>query len=92
MITKKLKRSNDVLLELNEEEMVALNINQDDKFSLVPQLDGSIKLEKYVNLELDMADWSREILEMLIKHSCEQDVSVNEIIISLLEKHILENI
>ena len=41
--------------------------------------------EKLETIELDMAEWPRPILEMLITLSCEQDVSVNKIITDILK-------
>lgn len=85
---KRLEPTGDMMIRFTEEELSELNIKQGDKFDVVPQSDGSIKLDKYVDLELDMAEWPRELLEMLIKRSCEQDISINEIIINLLESYI----
>jgi hypothetical protein len=85
---KTLEPTGDMMIRFTEDELSELNIKQGDKFDFVPQADGSIKLDKYVDLELDMAEWPRELLEMLIKRSCEQDVSINEIIINLLEGYI----
>lgn len=39
-------------------------------------------------IELDMADWDKEILMFLIQQSCENDVSVNVVISELLGKYI----
>jgi hypothetical protein len=39
-------------------------------------------------IELDMTDWDREILYYLIRESCERNVSVNQLIVEMLEKFI----
>ena len=46
--------------------------------------DGSIELKKYATLELELDNFTREDLEMLIKASCEKDISVNEVIEEVL--------
>lgn len=83
-ITKKLQQSTDLLISFTEEELEALGLNQGDKFSVYHQDDGSILLEKFVTLELETEEWPRNILEYLIKVSCEKDVSVNEVINDVL--------
>lgn len=62
---------------------------------------GRLLIEKYklsliedkpktdmAELELDMADWDKELLMFLIQKSCEKDVSVNVVISELLGKYI----
>jgi len=83
---KALQPTGDMMIAFTEDELLELNIKQGDKFDFKLQDDGSVKLEKYVDLELDMTDWSREVLEMLVKRSCEQDVSVNEVLIEILKQ------
>lgn len=82
--TKKLKPTNELCVEFSEEELEKLGLSQGDKLSVYPQEDGSILFEKYATMELDTAEWPREILEHLIKMSCEQDISVNDVINDLL--------
>ena len=48
--------------------------------------EGSLILEPFVKVELEIGNWDREVLLMLIEESCERDVSVNEVINDLLEK------
>jgi len=85
---KVLQPTGDMMIAFTEDELEQLNIKEGDRFDFKIQDDGSVKLDKYVDIELDMADWPREILEMLVKRSCEQDVSVNEILIEILEEAI----
>jgi hypothetical protein len=87
---KKLEPTGDMIIRFNEEELLELNIKEGDKFDFQLQADGSVKLEKYVGLELDMVDWPREFLEIIIKESCERGVPVNDIIIEILERAINE--
>jgi hypothetical protein len=44
----------------------------------------------YSRIEIDMADWDKELLYHLIQQSCERDVSVNVLISDMLEKFISE--
>jgi hypothetical protein len=62
-----------------------LNIKQGDKFSIKEQ-DGGILLEKFATIELDLWEFKRDILEFLLKESCEKDISVNEVISNIMEK------
>ena len=83
---KELLSTNDLYIQFTEDELSELNIMSGDKFDIKLQDDGSIKLEKYVKIELDMQEWPREVLEMIIKESCEEDISVNEVISNLLRE------
>ena len=88
MIKKTLQPTGDMMIAFTEDELKELNIKEGDKFDFKLQEDGTVKLDKYVDLELDITDWPREFLEMLVKRSCEQDVSVNEVLIEILEEAI----
>jgi len=85
---KVLEPTGDMMIRFTEDELLELNIKQGDKFNFKLQEDGGVKLEKYVELELDMADWPIEVLQMIIKQSCEQDITVNEVLVQILEKAI----
>lgn len=89
MITKKLLPTNEVFIQFNQEELSKLGLKEGDLLDCNLQEDGSIKLEKYVNLELDISEWPREILELLIKRSTEENISINQIICNILEYHCL---
>lgn len=77
----------DVCIKFSEEELQKLNIKEGDKFSFKETDDGFL-MEKFVTMELDMSEWDRDILEALISDSCEQDISVNQVISNILEKYI----
>lgn len=74
-----LEPTGELCVKFTEDELLKLNINEGDKFS-VESLDDCILLKKYETLELDISEFNRETLEFLIKESCEKDVSVNQII------------
>lgn len=85
---KKLLPIDGAFMEFSAEELEELSISPNDKFEVILQEDGSVKLQKYQKLELDMQDWPRDFLEILIKESCEKDVPVNEILVSILKKEL----
>ena len=83
-MTKTIEPTGEVCVKFTEEELNQLNIKEGDKFN-IKNTDDGILLEKFTSSELDISEWSREILEMLIKDSCDKDVSVNQIISDILE-------
>ena len=85
MITKTVQRSEECFVQFTEQELEKLNIKEGDKFSWEIQDDG-IVLKKFGTIDIDFAEFDREILEYLIAESCEKDVSVNEIISDILEQ------
>jgi hypothetical protein len=85
MFTKKLQRSEDLFIQFTDEELAALNVKAGDKFSVEIQ-DDSVLLKKFASVEIDISEWPREVLEMLICDSIEKDISVNEAIVDILER------
>ena len=85
MITKTVQRSEDLCIQFNEDEMKSLDIKPGDKFSWEIGNDNSITLKKFVEVDVDISEWSREVLEMLIVESIEKDLSVNDIITNILD-------
>ena len=84
-IPKTVKVKEEHYIEFTDEELQALNMEKGQKFSCRIE-DGGLKLEPFVKVELEIGNWDREVLLMLIEESCERDVSVNEVINDLLEK------
>ena len=85
MIKKTIQRSEDCFVQFTNEELTKLGIKEGDKFSWEED-NGSILLKKYVPLEVDISDWSRDVLEMLISESVEKDISVNDVICGIIER------
>jgi bifunctional DNA-binding transcriptional regulator/antitoxin component of YhaV-PrlF toxin-antitoxin module len=75
----------DVCIKFTEEELSKLGLKQGDKLSWEEAKDGFI-LRKYEKIDINISEWSREVLEMLISESVEQDVSVNDVICRILEE------
>lgn len=88
MIAKKLIPTNDSYIQFTEEELVELNMQPGDKFSVRTHGDGSIELRKYVPVELDIENWSRETLMALIRVSIEDDITINDAINNILRNAI----
>lgn len=90
-VYKTLQRSNDYYIQFTEEEMEYMDINPGDKFSCKINSDGSILLDKFVPIELDIESWDKQTLLFLIEESINKDVSVNDVINATLEQCINEN-
>ncbi len=85
MIKKTVQRSEECFIQFTEDELLELDIKAGDKFSCSMEND-SVVLKKFETIELDMSEWSRDILEMIISKSIEEDISVNEVISNILEQ------
>ena len=86
MTKKVLQPTNDAYIQFTEEELQEIGAGPGTKFSVNLHDDGSIELRPYVKMEIEISDWPRELLEMIISDSCEQDISVNDVIANLLKK------
>jgi hypothetical protein len=84
-IAKTVFKKEDYYIQFTDEEMAELNIEPGQKFTCDLE-DGKLKLTPFAKIELEMGDWPREVLELLIQESCEKDISVNDVICDLLEK------
>lgn len=76
---KKVLEKKEMYIQFSEEEIQELGWKENQKISIELK-DGGIVIKPFTTIELDMEFWPREILEHLIKESCEKDVSVNDII------------
>ena len=88
--TKTVLRSEECYIQFSEEEMKELSIKPGDKFSWKDNKDGSFSLEKYVDVDINFDDFSREALLLLVTTSLEQDITINEAFEVLL-RDILED-
>lgn len=91
MIKKTIQRSDDLYIQFTDTELKQLNITEGDKFSWKIQDDNTVVLEKFVKLDIELSDFSREVLEFLIAESIEKDISVNDVICNVLEKIVTED-
>ena len=89
--TKKVLPTNDVYIQFTDEEIEEFGWEKGQKFEFQSQDDGSFKLVPYVKMELDIENWPIEILHSLIKQSCDEDISINEVINIRLKKALEED-
>ncbi len=89
MIKKIIEPTGDLCVKFTQEELSELNIKEGDKFS-VKECDDGILLQKFEKIELDISEWDRSILEMLISISCEEDISVNDVITNIISKNLID--
>jgi hypothetical protein len=86
-IAKTVLKKEDYYIQFTDEELSELNIEPGQKFTCNIE-DGALKLTPFVKVELEMGNWPREVLELLIQESCEKDISVNDVICDLLKEGI----
>jgi hypothetical protein len=86
MIKKTLIPTNDLYIQFTEEELSSIGAGPGTKFEAKVHDDGSIELRPYAKIEVDIEEWPRIVLEEIIRQSCEQDISVNDVINDLLKK------
>ena len=89
MIKKILQPTNDAYIQFTEEELQEIGAGPGTKFSVKHHDNGSIELRPYVKMEIEISDWSREVLELLIAESVERDLSVNDVITDLLKESLV---
>jgi hypothetical protein len=85
-VLKTLQRSNDHYIQFTEEEMECLQIKPGDKFSYKVNSDGTVSMEKFVPVELDIESWDKEVLLFLLEESITKDLTINEVINDVLTK------
>ena len=86
-ISKKIQKKEEYYIEFTHEELEVLNIKKGDKFSWEVSDEG-VLLKKYGEIEIDLKDFSKELLEFLVKESIQNDISVNEVIETILNEFI----
>jgi hypothetical protein len=86
MIKKVLQPTNECFIQFTEEELSSIGAGPGTKFEAKVHDDGSIELRPYVKVELDMEEWPKEVLLMIIKESLDQDISANDVINNLLKE------
>jgi len=86
-ITKTVLPSKDVYIQFTEDELLELNLNAGDKFS-IKQLENGFVFEKHVPIEIDIEEFDIEILRKLVGESLQKDLPVGEIITQALQDSI----
>lgn len=85
MIKKTLQPTNDLFLQFTEEEIKELNLKQGDKFTATQNEDGSVFLEKWKPVDIDLTEFPEEIKDMLLIKSIEDQIPIDEVINNLLK-------
>ena len=88
---KKVQEKRDVFIQFSEEEVEEMGWEKNQKFSVEITDDNAITFKPYAKMEIEIGEWSREMLEYLVGESCDRDVSVNDIITEVLTQYIKDN-
>lgn len=84
MITKKVEKKEEYYLTFTNEELSQLGLKEGDKMDWEIREDG-VFLKKWTSIDLELQDWSKEILLFLIQESIEKNLTINEVIVNVLE-------
>jgi hypothetical protein len=74
-------------IQFTDEELLELGMHKNQKFTVEVDGENTIKLIPFVKMDMDLGEFSRDVLEMLVKESAEKDVSVNQIISDVVEDY-----
>ncbi len=85
---KTVKEKKDLYIEFTEEEIAELGWEDNQKLSITVNEDKSISIKPWVKVDIDVSGWPSELYEMLVEMSLEQDKTVNQIIVDLIEKNL----
>jgi hypothetical protein len=85
---KTVKEKKDLYIEFTEEEIAELGWEDNQKLSITVNDDKSISIKPWVKVDIDISGWPSELYEMLVEMSLEQDKTVNQIIVDLIEKNL----
>jgi hypothetical protein len=83
MITKTVEKVENYAVIFTEDEAFELGIEEGQRFTIEATGDGLL-LKPFVELELDIENWSKDDLLFLLQRSCEVNKSVNEVISDIL--------
>jgi len=86
-IVKKVQEKKDYYIQFSDEECENLGIKENEKFNIKVHDDNSILMTPFEKIDIDISEFKREVLEMLISISAEKDISVNDVISELLEQY-----
>ena len=83
--TKTVKEKKELYVDFSEEEIQELGWKENQKLSL--DIEGnSIVIKPWVTVDIDTSNWPKEIFEMLVQMSLEQDKTVNDVIVDLITR------
>jgi len=89
---KKIEKREEYFISFSDEEAAQLNFKLNQKFDFVPHEDGSIELKPWTTVDLgDISEFPREVLELFVLQSLEQDIPVNQVVNNLLKESLAKN-
>ena len=87
-MTKQVQSREELFIQFTDEEIEKLGLKANQKYSMEILEDDSIKMTPFAKIDIDISEWSREVLENLIQESVEKDISVNEVITQAIEQYL----
>lgn len=90
-MNKKIIETKQYNIQFTEEEMAEFGWEDNQKFEVNENEDGSIILKPYVKLEIELDNLSKEELIALMDISCEKDISMNDVIRDILMEAVNES-
>jgi hypothetical protein len=84
MITKKVEKKEEYYLTFTDEELSQLGLREGDKLDWEIKEDG-VFLKKWVPMDLEIENWTKETLLFLIQESLEKNLTINEVIVNILD-------
>lgn len=82
------KEKRDLYIEFTEEEMAELGWEDNQKLTITADKEGTITIKPWVKVDIDMTGWPKEIYELLVEKSLEEDKTVNQVIVDLIEESV----
>jgi len=83
---KTLQPTNELFIQFSDEEVQELGLERGQRYEVKLKDDGAVELRPYVKVELNIGEWPREVLEMIIKKSLDEDISANDVINNVLRE------
>lgn len=77
---KKLQEEKSYNIQFTDEERDEFGWEENQKFEVSCEEDGSIILKPFVKIEIDFEDFPKSALIQMIQESCEKDISINDVI------------
>lgn len=82
---KTIKEKKDLYIEFTDEEIKEMGWEENQKLSMTLTDDGGIIVKPWVKVDIDITNWPKEILLMLIEKSLEEDKTINQVIVDVIE-------
>jgi len=87
-ITKTIQKEEIYFVQFDQEEMETLGIKPHDKFEISSTKEGEILLKKFAKLDIDLEEFDKPTLIMLVQRSIEKQVPVDEVIREVLTSYL----